>query len=164
MSRRSEVAIALAEGVNAEVLECAAHEVGHGLCWVAGGFGIKEMVISRGWLFGGISDAYCQCRDLRLTGDNIEAYLIGLAGGAAGQIRHLTKHQGHGGWRASGRADGNASHDRSAFRRLGRAHGCRLSWSAAVDKARRIIDDRSGRHYRLTVALARSGQLSGGAL
>lgn len=163
MSRRCEVAIALDEGINREVLEAAAHEVGHGLCWVAGGFGISHLVVSKGW-FGGVSDAYCQRRKLWLTCDNIEAYLIGLAGGAAGQIRHLTTHQGHGGWRAGGRAYGNAAHDRSEFRRLGRAHGCRLSWSSAVGKARRIIDARAGRHDRLTVALARSGQVSGGAL
>ncbi len=163
MSAAAGVRTALDDGVRPVLLEAAAHEVGHGLCWHAGGFGIAHMVVRPGW-FGGVGDAYCRRRDVGLLDPgNIDAYLIGLAGGAAGQLRHLTTHQGHG-WGARSRADGNAAHDRAEFRRLGPAHGSRLSWGAAVAAAGRIIAARSGRHDRLTVELVRTGRVSGGAL
>jgi hypothetical protein len=152
-------------GIRPILMECAAHEVGHGLCWDAGGFPIGTMVVRVGW-FGGVCDAYVKCRDERLRERlderTIDAYLIGLAGGAAGQIRYLTE-QGRR-WGARSRADGNAGWDRSEFRRLGPAHGSRLSWSRAVELAGRIISSRSDCHDRLTIELARTGRLSGGAL
>jgi hypothetical protein len=162
-SRARDIQAAQADGVSAALLEAAAHEVGHGLCWAAGGFGIEVMVVRPG-LFGGVSDAYCRRRRLWLDPDNIDAYLIGLAGGAAGQTRHLSAHQGHSGWTARSRAHGNAAHDRAEFRRLAPAHGSRLSWSNAVTAAGRLLQSRSTRHGRLTVELARAGQLSGSAL
>jgi hypothetical protein len=73
------------------------------------------MVVRAGW-FGGVCNAYCQCRDVLLDAGNIDAYLIGLAGGAAGQARHLITHQGVGRWGARSRSDGNAGWDRAQFR------------------------------------------------
>jgi hypothetical protein len=158
---RNPAAHALHDGIRPDVLEAAAHEVGHGLCWNAGAFGIRHMSVRTG-LFGGI-DAYCRRRPLFLDEHNIDPYLIGLAGGAAGQIRHLTAHQPEV-WGARGRAHANASHDRAEFHRLGPAHGSALSWSAAVAAAGRIIAARAADHDRLTAALARNGRLPGSAL
>jgi hypothetical protein len=157
------VSAAVAAGVRPVLLECAAHEVGHGLCWKAGGFAVKAMGVRPG-LFGGVGNAYCDCRDVWLDAGNIDAYLVGLAGGAAGQARHLITHEGLGRWGARSRSDGNAGWDRAQFRRLAPAHGSRMSWTAAVTAAGRIIGSRSARHDRLTVTLARAGRLSGGAL
>lgn len=157
-----DIRTALEQGVRAELLEVAAHEIGHGLVWRAGGFGIDHMSVRTG-LFGGVADAYCRRRPLWLDTTNIDAYLVGLAGGAAGQARHLTHHQ-RGVWGARGRAHAGASHDRAEFRRLAPAHGSRLSWSGAVTAAARILAARSAQLDRLTLALARQGRLSGSAL
>ena len=160
--RARDIRTALEQGVRAELLEVAAHEVGHGLVWRAGGFGIDHMSVRTG-LFGGVTDAYCRRRPLWLDTTNIDAYLVGLAAGTAGQLRHLTHHQRYG-WGARGRAEAGASHDRAEFRRLARAHHSRLSWPSAVTAAGHILTARSARLDRLTLTLARQGRLSGSAL
>lgn len=154
---------ALAEGVDAERLECAAHEIGHALAWLAGGFTVKEVVIRTGW-FGGISDAECTLHKPRFDERNIDAYLIGLAGGKAGQVRHLSKHQGRAGWSAGWSAEARSSWDRKEFRWLQDQYRTGLTWVSAVAKARRIIDSQAANHDRLTVELARSRRLSGWSL
>ena len=159
----SPVREALDSGVTPRMLEVAAHEVGHALAWQAGGFTIKGLRIVTG-LFGGVSDADCTVSNVWLDGDNIDAYLIGLMGGAAGQTRFLTRHRGRGGWSASGAARGNSSWDISQFRRFSRAHGGSLSVAAATRRAEAIVNRAGHRADALTVRLARSGRLSGGAL
>lgn len=156
----NEVERAVADGVKPLLLAVAAHEVAHGIVWRHYGFPIIKMVLETG-LFGGLSGAYCRRGDLWLDAGNVEGFLIGLAAGAAGQVRCATRYLGHGGWRAASDAQGGASDDRSEFRRLARAHQRSVSFGTAQRRAESVLSSHSSQLDRLTARLARTGYVSG---
>lgn len=157
------VARAAADGIKPLHLAVAAHEIGHGIVWRHYGFPIKKMVLQTG-LFGGISRAYCRRGDLWLDASNIEGFLVGLAAGAAAQLRCATTFLGHGPGRAASDARSGARDDHTEFRRLARAHNCKLSIDAAEVRASSILTSHADLLDRLTAQLARTGHISGRAL
>lgn len=150
---------ALRDGVSAQVLKVAAHEIGHALVWRHAGIAIREVRLSRGW-FGGISDAFCRPDIGDVTKATIDPYLTGLMGGAAATARFVTTFQGA--WLTSGR-EGSAA-DIDTFRWYARRVGSRLSIGAAQGRARSILAGHASRLDRFTVELARTGRLSGWSL
>jgi hypothetical protein len=156
----SPIRAVLDAGISTIVLEAAAHEVGHGICWQTAGFSVAHLKVTEGWL-GGL-DAYCELtRTAHLDPGNAEGYLTGLMGGWAAHHHLHNQHLARGG--SSPRR--GAAHDLAEFGRLGRHHAPRYRPDAALTRASAVLA-RYGwaRVDRLTARLAQDGRLSGGAL
>lgn len=149
MSKAIEAA--LAEGIGAEHLAVAAHEIGHLLAWRAGGFPAGPARLRTG-LFGGVSSADCAHNAYgRVHAGNVEAFLVGSAAGAAAQERCARLYL-----RGRHRRGGD-SHDRAELTHLRKAYPITTSWSGYRRQAAALLDRRARRLDELTAQLARHG-------
>lgn len=150
---------ALDDGVPALVLAVAAHEVAHGIAWRAAGFCPGPVWLRYG-LLGGLADGGCEHNARgRVTAGNVDGFLVGLMAGAAGQARCASRH-------LSGRCAraGSNSADRGEFVHLQCHYRTGLTQGAARRRAESLLSRSGARLDALTVRLARSGRISGGAL
>lgn len=141
----------------------AAHETGHGVVWAVLGLAVDDLQVDTTWT-GSAQGGWCALVEPVDLDVVIEAYLIGLMGGAAAEHRYLTRHLGRGDRDAHYEIAEHWGGDVESFDRHARAHHGRTSRDQAFVRARDVVDAHAGVVDALTVRLGRELYLPGAAV
>lgn len=161
----SAIARLLAAGMSSSRLGGAAHEVGHGLAYTAAGYRPVELRIVVGWR----GDYRYGHTELSGTAAGVprrkqEAYLVAVLAGHAAHARFDYCYLGMDPAEAWTDAWESALDDHELYGVLCEHFGVAAHLRATSARASRFVGRHARRLDRLTVALARHGRLSGGAL
>jgi hypothetical protein len=162
----NEIVRLLQKGMQQRRLTAAAHEVGHGLAFLAAGSRPSHMRLEIGW-FGGFKGV--GVTQLRVAEEDIPkrrhpAYLVGVLAGHAAHARFLHRYMGVDLHRARDLALRSAGEDYERYFQLCALFDVRAQVNKTYAGAERFVFRHGTKLDKFTVRLAKSGRLSGGVL